>query len=673
MKRLGLISLLLLLTGSVSAAEVVGQVILSFGQNHAIDALGEKRTLKRKSEVFANDLLVTSNKGRLQVKFSDGSRLSLKPKTEFRIAEYSFDNANPEDGKAIYKLLKGGMRTISGKIGKVNKDNYRLDTVVATIGIRGTHYGTEYTPQGLYTETVEGAVAVATDQGTVLVSAGESVSINAQTGTMRKGKATGQTAQGEAEDEGSEEEQASEEESSDDTAEESSEESDSEETTSEEESSEETTQEESSESSASEESSEEGSSGADDTATAEQDSTDATTTETTDESTAGGETTQESASTDSSSTSGDGTVATGTETTVSGDSATSGTGTDGGTTTVSMDTSVSTTGNSTATTDSTTTASDPGLTANQPTTSAPNPTGNGSEAPNGAFSLVAFIENDPTKGKNDSSGIVEVDGNSSMTIDSSSGQDRVTGIRYVDDGNSTSDNCNPCTMTGPSDQTQIRDAGTETLSDGTKISWGRWNKGAYTLQENGTEQEVLSDFNYLYVGSTTPDSVIAAKTGSYIYTFSIGNPITIPQFEDGRTGELVAYDSVSPVTGRLAGGTYMKVDWDQQKVVEMNIHLQSKVHGGIDNYILTEEVDNVTGVYKDVALSTVLNGGEMKLQGSCNGTGRCTNTVNLDGRMNMELVGGNAEAAAISYGASGSTTGSSTTKDISVVGTTVLK
>lgn len=622
MKRLGIFSLLLLLSGSISAAEAVGRVILSFGQNYAVNVQGEKRDLKRKSEVFANDLLVTSSKGRLQVKFSDDSRLSLKPKTEFRIAEYHFDDANPDEGKAIYKLLKGGMRTISGKIGKVNEDNYRVETVVATIGIRGTHYGTEYTQQGLYTETVEGTVAVKTDQGTVLVNAGEAVSINAQTGAMRKGKATGQTAQGESEEEGSEEEAASEEKSSDDSAEEGSEEAN------EESASEETASEEgSSDGVSSEEPSDQEPTNSDETSISETDST-------------------------------------------SSSDTTSGTETSDDTVTVTMDASVSTTGNST-TTETTTTTTDPGLTASQPTTSAPNPTGNGTDAPNGSFSLVAFIDKDPTHGVNGGSGTVVVDGNSSMTIDSSSGQDRVTGILYVDSGTTSTDPCEPCTFTGPSDQTLIRDAGTETLSDGTKISWGRWNQGSYTLDENGTEQDTLSDFHYLYAGSTTPESVIKAKTGSYIYKFSIGNPITIPQFEDGKTGELVPYDSTIPRTGRLAGGTYMKVDWGQQKVVEMNIHLQSKVHGGVDDYILTEEI--VGGAYQDVILSDVLNGGEMKLQGTCSGSGRCINTVNLDGRMNMELVGSDAEAAAISYGASGSTTGSSTTNDISVVGTTVLK
>ena len=42
--------------------------------------------------------------------------------------------------RAFFSLLKGGFRSISGLIGKLNHDEYRVSTPVATIGIRGTDY-----------------------------------------------------------------------------------------------------------------------------------------------------------------------------------------------------------------------------------------------------------------------------------------------------------------------------------------------------------------------------------------------------------------------------------------------------------------------------------------------------------------------------------------------------
>lgn len=611
MKQLFFLSLLVLLTGNANADESIGSVILSFGQNYALDGQGEKRALKRKSSVFSNDLLVTGSKGRLQLKFTDGSRLSLKPNSEFRIAEYDFDSTVPEDGKAIYKLLKGGMRTISGKIGKENPDNYRMDTVVATIGIRGTHYGTEYTPQGLYTETVEGSVEVRNEQGVVLVNAGESVSINARTGTMQKGKATGQTSQGEAEEDSSEkgtQEESSSEEASDDS-------NDSENTDGS------TSSEESSDDASSTDSTVSDQSESDDSLSSESEITDTSTSES-----------------------------------------------DNSSVEASSDTSLGLSGDSVnSNTDATTPASDPGITANQPSTSAPNPTGNGSEAPDGAFSLVAFTENDPAEGLRDSSGIVIVNGNSSMTVDNTQTDERVTGVVYVDSNATSSEPCDPCTFTGPTDINDIKNAGSEIIG-GTRVTWGRWNKGGVSVQENGSDIDLTSDFHFIYSDGTTPADVIAAKQGEYTYTFSAGNPVTDPELSTGNPGELIAYDSVAPEANRSAGGTYMVVNWNDQQIKEMNITIKEKAGSANNFYNLTEET-------KNVGLSQVLNGGELKLQGDICLDSPCrTKTGTLDGRMNMEFVGQNAEGAAISYGASGeSTVAGGTSEKVSVVGTAVLK
>ena len=39
-----------------------------------------------------------------------------------------------------------GLRTITGLVGRSNRDNYKVTTAVATIGIRGTEYTGAFTP-----------------------------------------------------------------------------------------------------------------------------------------------------------------------------------------------------------------------------------------------------------------------------------------------------------------------------------------------------------------------------------------------------------------------------------------------------------------------------------------------------------------------------------------------
>jgi len=50
------------------------------------------------------------------------------------------NESDGETSRAFFRLVKGGFRSVSGLIGKVNQDDYRVSTPVATIGIRGTRY-----------------------------------------------------------------------------------------------------------------------------------------------------------------------------------------------------------------------------------------------------------------------------------------------------------------------------------------------------------------------------------------------------------------------------------------------------------------------------------------------------------------------------------------------------
>ncbi|MBR9883164.1 MAG: FecR domain-containing protein, partial [Oceanospirillales bacterium] len=165
-----LVAVLLILPFPVWAAAQVGLVLLAIGQVEAVDAQGEARALQRKSPLYDGDLLRTGEGGRLQVRFTDGGLVSVKPASEFRIAEYSFDKDDREKDNAVFELLKGGMRTVTGQVGKHDKDDYSVRTVVATIGIRGTHYelqlcdvscaGQRNAPPGLVGRVLDGRIHV---------------------------------------------------------------------------------------------------------------------------------------------------------------------------------------------------------------------------------------------------------------------------------------------------------------------------------------------------------------------------------------------------------------------------------------------------------------------------------------------------------------------------------
>ncbi|WP_415881930.1 FecR domain-containing protein [Neptuniibacter sp. QD34_54] len=155
---------------SAMSAEKAGHVLLSVGSNTAQLPKSDVRLLKRKSEIYSLDSIATGSKGRLQIRFTDGSRLSLRPDTLFNVEEYRFSESNPKDGKSVYRLLKGGLRTLTGAISDNNKENYKVHTPIATIGVRGTHYTLFYCDKtcqettraqmGLYGYVLEGEIVV---------------------------------------------------------------------------------------------------------------------------------------------------------------------------------------------------------------------------------------------------------------------------------------------------------------------------------------------------------------------------------------------------------------------------------------------------------------------------------------------------------------------------------
>ncbi|MFA7291029.1 MAG: FecR family protein [Rhodocyclaceae bacterium] len=160
----------------VSFAAGPAQIDFSAGSVTAVSSTGAQRPLTKGAEVSNGDTIRTGDGGRAQVRFSDGALVSLQPATEFRIDNYQFANKPDGQEKGFFSLLKGGMRTITGLIGRRNRDNYKVTTSVATIGIRGTEYTAGLNPSNgqLVVNTGEGLVEVCNSAGCILLASGDS-------------------------------------------------------------------------------------------------------------------------------------------------------------------------------------------------------------------------------------------------------------------------------------------------------------------------------------------------------------------------------------------------------------------------------------------------------------------------------------------------------------------
>jgi hypothetical protein len=123
----------------VNQSQVVGRVMLVQGELSAKDADDKLRKLAVGGPVYEGDALTTGKKSYAVVAFRDEGRVSLQENTVFQVEKFKYDKATSQEN-AVLRLLKGGVRVVTGLIGRVNHDNYQFRVASATIGVRGTGF-----------------------------------------------------------------------------------------------------------------------------------------------------------------------------------------------------------------------------------------------------------------------------------------------------------------------------------------------------------------------------------------------------------------------------------------------------------------------------------------------------------------------------------------------------
>ncbi|MCE3262037.1 MAG: hypothetical protein K0R43_1116 [Pseudoduganella sp.] len=150
-------SLLMTATTSLAWAGEAGRVILTNGQ---VQIAGKAAV--RDAVVNEGDELSTGGDGYVYVKTIDDGFLILRPNSKARVTSYTIDKANPSNTKVKLELLNGVARAISGQGVKNARQNFRFNTPVAAIGVRGTDFT-------VYTDNLTSRVSVMS--GGVVMSA----------------------------------------------------------------------------------------------------------------------------------------------------------------------------------------------------------------------------------------------------------------------------------------------------------------------------------------------------------------------------------------------------------------------------------------------------------------------------------------------------------------------
>jgi len=147
------------------AADIAGRIIMARGDVQAINNKGVKRQLKRRDSIYSHEIIKTGIDSKVQIRFIDNALLALKAESELNIKAYVYSEVNDKDNQILMELVAGGFRTLTGKIGKGNKEAYKVNTPVASIGIRGTLYDVQISFDKIIAGVWKGGISLDTAQG----------------------------------------------------------------------------------------------------------------------------------------------------------------------------------------------------------------------------------------------------------------------------------------------------------------------------------------------------------------------------------------------------------------------------------------------------------------------------------------------------------------------------
>lgn len=164
---------------------------LAVGEARALEAVGYIARLKgqvtidgdaaeRGSPFNPGALIRTAEESYALLKFKDEQTVFLRSNTELKVDAYVYEQAQPQQNNSSLSLLKGGMRAVTGLIGKDNPEAVRYDTPAATIGIRGTELMASLVRDVLFVRVLSGAIHFPDGRvtGIDLMRAGEDIALS---------------------------------------------------------------------------------------------------------------------------------------------------------------------------------------------------------------------------------------------------------------------------------------------------------------------------------------------------------------------------------------------------------------------------------------------------------------------------------------------------------------
>jgi hypothetical protein len=167
-------------SGLSFAQRAQGYVQEASGNVSAQVGAGQPARVEKGQTLVNNATITTAPQSFAVLKFEDGTAVLLKENTAFQIQNYTYNPKAPENANAIFNLVRGGLRMVTGLVTSRNRDALKVATPLATIGIRGTEFIAELV-NPLFIQVVNGVISITNGAGTVLFSVGQTAVVSSST------------------------------------------------------------------------------------------------------------------------------------------------------------------------------------------------------------------------------------------------------------------------------------------------------------------------------------------------------------------------------------------------------------------------------------------------------------------------------------------------------------
>ncbi len=160
------------LTLAMAPAAWAGAAIQSMNGDVRVGASRQVPVSARQDQrLAAGTTITTGAQSQALLKLDDGGQIVLGQNTEFRIVDSRYAPSSPQADRAVFDLVRGALRVVSGAIGQRNYQLWALRAPQMTLGLRGTDFMVAMTNQA-YVNVSQGAVVVSNGHGSTVLGAG---------------------------------------------------------------------------------------------------------------------------------------------------------------------------------------------------------------------------------------------------------------------------------------------------------------------------------------------------------------------------------------------------------------------------------------------------------------------------------------------------------------------